>query len=129
MVFGARNKHTSETDGTHVIPLNQEPVILFPSPCHYFENCICVLFLPHVFALRSPPEGFKRPRCSRCTKSVAGFVLPGADVEARQEDGVVVVPVFQASQGGLPVAEAVQRVVGVVVDHQPLLGDTADKRQ
>lgn len=124
MVFGARNKHTSEADGTHVIPLNQEPVILFPFPCHYFENCICVLFLPHVFALHSPPEGFKRPRC---TESVAGFVLPGADVEARQEDGMVVVPAFPASQGGLPVAEAVQCVVGVVVDHQPLLGDTADK--
>lgn len=110
-----------------VIPLNQEPVILFPSPCHYFENCICALFLPHIFTLRLPTVRFKCSRCSRCTESVAGFVLPGADVEARQEDGVVVVPVFPASQGGLPVAEAVQCVVGVVVDHQPLLGDKADK--
>lgn len=85
---------------------------------------MCVLFLPHVFALRSPPEAFKSPRC---TESVAGFVLPGADVEARQEYGMVMVPVFRASQGGLPVAEAVQCVVGMVVDHQPLLGDPADK--
>lgn len=39
------------------------------------------------------------------------------------------VPVFPASQGGLPVAEAVQCVVGMVVNHQSLLGDTADENR
>lgn len=55
------------------------------------------------------------------TESVAGFVLPGADVESCEEDGVVVVSALSASQSGLPVAEAVQCVVCMVVDHQAIL--------
>lgn len=109
--FGARNKHTSGADGTHAIPLS-----------HFVSFCF-VLFLPHIFALRSPTLQFNKSRLSGCTESIAGFVLPRADVEARQEDGVVMVPVFSGSQGGLPVAEAVQCVVGMVVDHQPILGE------
>lgn len=66
--------------------------------------------------------------CSRRTESVTGFVFPRADVEARQEDGVVVVPAFPASQGGLPVAEAVQCVVSMMVDHQPILGTKCDRK-
>lgn len=57
------------------------------------------------------------------TKSVTGFILPRADVESREEDGVVVVSALPASQGGLPVAEAVQCVVCMVVDHQAILWD------
>lgn len=56
-----------------------------------------------------------------CTEGVTGFVLPGADVESREEDGVVVVASLPASQGRLPVAEAVQCVVCMVVDHQAIL--------
>lgn len=55
------------------------------------------------------------------TESVTGFVLPGADVESREEDGVVVVSALPTSQGGLPAAEAVQRVVCMVVDRQAVL--------
>lgn len=55
------------------------------------------------------------------TKSVTGFVLPGADVESREEDGVVVVSALPPSQGGLPVAEAVEGVVCMVVDRQAVL--------
>lgn len=55
------------------------------------------------------------------TKSVTGFILPGADVESCEQDGVVVVSALSAAQSGLPVAEAVQRVICMVVDHQAVL--------
>ena len=56
------------------------------------------------------------------TQRVAGVVLPGADVEAGEQDGVVVAPPPPAPQARLPLAEAVQGVVGMVVDHQTVLG-------
>lgn len=63
---------------------------------------------------------FKKKHLIR-TESVTGFVLPGADVESCEEDGMVVVSALPTSQGGLPVAETVQRVVCMVVDHQAVL--------
>jgi hypothetical protein len=55
------------------------------------------------------------------TERVTGVVLPGADVQAGEQDGVVVAPPPPAPQARLPLAEAVQGVVGVVVDHQTVL--------
>ena len=68
-------------------------------------------------------------QCWWRTQSVTGFVLPGADVESCEEDGVVVVSALSASQSRLPVAEAVQCVVCMVVDHQAVLWDKADKER
>lgn len=53
----------------------------------------------------------------RHTQSVTRFILPGADVQSREQDGVVVALTFSAAQSRLPVAEAIQRVICMVVDH------------
>lgn len=75
---------------------------------HFWASCNCV-------------SADCRALC--CTESITGFVLPGADVESCEEDGVVVVAALPASQRGLPVAETVQCVVRMVVDHQAILRD------
>ena len=64
-----------------------------------------------------------------CTQSVTGLVLPGTDVQAGEQDGVVVVPALPASQGRLPLAETVQRVVSMVVDRQAILRERERDRK
>lgn len=90
--------------------------------CLIFPSCLWCI----VFACSTVLESASQ--CSRCTESVTGFVLPRADVEARQENGVVMVPAFSASQGGLPVAEAVQCMISMVVDYQTILGTNCGRK-
>lgn len=78
---------------------------MMPSGIQLLQN---LLFLKQ----KSNKEGFKNR-----TKSITGFILPRADVESREEDSVVMVSALSTSQGGLPVAEAVQCVVCMVVNH------------
>lgn len=77
--------------------------------------------LPYKYSTKILTSGWFCKNSFLRTKSVTRFVLPGADVESREEDGVVVVSALSTSQGGLPVAEAVQRVVCMVVDYQAVL--------
>lgn len=65
--------------------------------------------------LAAHPTDWSKP------ESITGFILPRADVESRKKDGVVVVSAVSASQSGLPVTEAIQCVVCMVVDHQAIL--------
>lgn len=61
------------------------------------------------------------------TEGVAGLVLPGADVQPGQENSVVVsFPAFP-HQAGLPLTEAVEGLVGVMVDGQTQLEKRRDE--
>ncbi len=86
-----------------------------------------ILYIVPNYTFRHFVTSESTSQCWRFTKSVAGFILPRADVKSCEEDGVVVVSALSASQGRLPVAEAVQCVVCMVVDHQAILWDKADK--
>lgn len=55
------------------------------------------------------------------TQSVTGLILPGADVQAGEQDGVVVASPIFPHQAGLPLAEAVQGAVRMVADDKPWL--------
>lgn len=125
----ARNKHTIGTDGIYLtlskwvsvtkntLTFSLEMILTFGSVFYLSLHFLGNLYIGPNYPFRHFVTSESTSQSWRFTKSVAGFILPRADVESCEEYGVVVVPALSASQGRLPVAEAVQCVVCMVVDH------------